>query len=116
MGRLERSQKGAGLMREAHGDGNFASVGAAVFRGLLRRQEKDETREILGVVLNIAAQDDGAVACGRTAAGNRGGGFVCPLHHFANAAGGVLGRDALEFGICGEEILALRQSHRVRRH
>lgn len=78
---------------------------------MFRRKKQDEAGEVLGVILNRFAEDDGAVMSGGAASGDGGVRFISTLHHLANAAGSIFGGDALESGMGHEEAFALGESH-----
>ena len=107
---LERGEKCAGAVGEAHGDGHFVGAGRRR-RGLGSGAEKKKAREILGVVLNVGGEDDGGVVFGGAAAGDGSGGFVAAREDFADAAGGVFGGNAFQVGMSDEETFALREGH-----
>ena len=90
---LERGEKCAGAVGEAHGDGHFVGVGRRRC-SLGGGAEEEEAREIFGVVLNVGGEDDGSIVFGGAAAGDGGGRFVAACEDFADAAGGVFGGDA----------------------
>ena len=113
---FEGREKRAGAMGETHGEGDFARLGRDPRRGFFFRQQEDEAREILGVVLDAFGKNQTTVMFGGTAAGNRGAGFVPLAEHFANAASGVFGGHALQIRMGGEEALALCESHGMRGH
>jgi hypothetical protein len=108
--RFERSEESAGAMGEAHGDGHFAGVGSRR-RSIASGTQKKKAGEIFSVVLDLGGEDDPSVMFGGAMAGDGCGGFVAASQDFANAAGGVFGRDALEMGMSYEEAFALRQGH-----
>jgi hypothetical protein len=115
--RLERGEESAGAMRELHGDGHFAGVGGGSERGGVGlATQEDEAREIFGVVLDFFGEDDAAVVVGGATAGDCGRNCVAARENFADAAGGVFGGDALKVAVLLEEMLALGESHGVRRN
>jgi hypothetical protein len=100
-------------MGQSHGEGHFAGVwgGRSGFGG---GPQQNEAGEILWVVLDVGGQDDARIVFGGAAASNGCARFVAAGQGFADAAGGVFSGDALEMRMCGEEALALGESHGMR--
>src|SRR4029077_13998932 len=67
---FEGSEQSAGLVSQAHGQRHLARVRGAVIFGLGGRQEQNESREILRVILNAWAKNDRAVVAGGTKSRN----------------------------------------------
>jgi hypothetical protein len=142
--RFEGGEESAGLMSQAKGEGHFQHrrrrrllhpahaklhhdicycrgrgsrriwrIGWVAFA--LRRNKQNKASEILVVVLDVGSEDDAAVVFRGAAAGDGCGGFVAAGQGFADAAGSVFGRDALEMGMRGEEAFALRERHGMTR-
>src|SRR6516225_1433584 len=59
--RLERGKQGAGAMGESHGQGSFAGPVRLPRRSFFPRYQKNETREILGVVLDAFGKNQAAI-------------------------------------------------------
>ena len=114
--RPERSKQGAGTMREAHGERSFAGFLRRPRRGFFLRHQKNETREIFGVVLDAFSKNNTVIMFRGAAPGDGRARFVSARNHFADAAGGVLGWNALPVRMGGKKPLALRQRHGVRGH
>lgn len=110
---FERGKERSRAMREAHREGDLASVRGQPCGGLLLGEQENKARKILGVVLDAFGEDRGAIMLGGAAPGNGGSGFVAAKNDFADAAGGVFRRNALPFGMRGEETFALRERHGV---
>src|SRR6266699_3243734 len=88
--RPERSKQGAGTMREAHGEGGFAGSFRWPPRSFLVRHQKNETREIFGVVLDAFRKNHTVIVFRGAAPGDGSARFVSRRNHVADAAGGVL--------------------------
>ncbi len=114
--RPERSKQGAGTMREAHGQGSFAGFGGWPPPSLSVRHQKNETREILGVVLDAFGKNHTVIMFRGAAPGNGSARFISGRNHLADAAGGVLGWNALPLRMGGKKTLALRQRHGMGGH
>ena len=111
---LKGGKEGAGLVSEAHGQGDFCGTWLAKLHGLIGREKQDEAGEVFRVILDAFAEDNRAVVFRGTASSDGRAGFISARHHFADAAGGVFGGDTLEIGVRLKEALALRKSHGMR--
>jgi hypothetical protein len=109
--RLERGQKRAGLMGEAHGDGHFVGVGRGQCGGLFLGDEQNEAGEIFGVVLDGCGEDDAVVVIGGALTGDGSVGLLLAGKGFAHAAGGVFRGQAFPLGMLVEKLFALREGH-----
>ena len=114
--RLERRKQGAGTMRESHGQGSFAGPGRLPPPSFLVRHQKNETREIFGVVLDAFGKNQAVIMFRGAAPGDGSAGSISGRNHLADAAGGVLGGNAFPLRMGGEKTLALRQGHGMRSH
>src|SRR5215472_5989435 len=114
--RLEGSKQGAGAMRESHGQGSLARPGRLPRRSLFPRHQENETREIFWVVLDVFRKNQAAIMFRGAAPGYGSARFISRRNHLADAAGGVLGWNAVPFGMGGKKTLALRQRHGMGGH
>src|SRR5206468_13041931 len=103
-------------MRQAHGDGHFASIAFVEFRCLIQRQQQHKTREIFWIILDIFGKDNTAVLLGGTPASDTSIRFVTTSEDFANASGGIFRRNTLQVRMREEEAFALSERHWMRSH
>ena len=111
---FESGEKRAGFVGEAQSERHFIGFGRSELRGLRRRHEQNETREIFRIVVNVFGENDAAVDGGGAAGGDSGKRFVAAGDDFADAAGGVFGGDAFQAGMGEEKFFALRERDGMR--
>src|SRR2546421_3085403 len=101
-------------MREPHGHGHFSSVGFVKTSRLVRRQQKNKTREVFRVVLDIFRENDTAILLRSTMTCDRRIGFIPTSEYLANTARGIFRRDPLEMRMGKKKPFALGKRHRMR--
>src|SRR5262245_26282173 len=103
-------------MRKAHGKRSLTSFSGEPRSCFFFRHKKDETREVLGVVLDALGKNHCTIMLSRAASRDGGTGFVTAGNGFSHTAGGVLGRHTLPLRMRAKKVLTLCQRHRVRGH
>ena len=104
---FEGGEERAGFVSEAQGKRHFVGLGRSELRRLRGRNEQNEAREVFGIVVNVFGEDDAALDRGSAARGDTRERFVAAGDDFADAAGGVFRRNALQIGVREEEFFAL---------
>ncbi len=98
-------------MGKTHGEGGFAGLGGDPSCGFLFREQENEAGEIFGVVLEVLGKNHTMVIHCRAAPGDGGARFISAREHFADTAGSIFRRHALQSWMGGEKVLALREGH-----
>src|SRR5215470_9308715 len=101
-------------MREAHGERSLAGLSSGPRGCFFFRHEKDEAREVFGVVLDAFRKNGGPIVFSGAASSDGGARFVPAGKGFADASGGVLGGNSLPVRMGGKKTLALCQRHWMR--